>query len=407
YQAAPFVSVNTVDGLTGVRPEPLLSALALLTGAGALLTLRYDVERHARRYAVAFGAVVGLGVACKINFAPLALLPLILLPRLRARLEFCAAALVSFVFFVAPILAPYHLRGAADYFGGILTHTGRYGSGPRGLVDPRRFVEGARALIAGDWLFFALVAAGLLLLSWVWVRGRRDNARDARAHVYRVLLACVAAEVAQLLMVAKHPGARYLVPSLGLAGLNLALLYELLRPRLDSRRAARYALLLALVLVAFVQARQLSAQRAWFAELAREQLATHALAEAQRQRGPVVTYYSASSVHYGLKIGLEFSNHFYGPLLEEMYPGRLFWNPWIRQFSNFRTKLDARQFRAAAGDSFVLHGYSLRDSDFLQDLPADFMPEGLALEDLHRGSVDRPNQLDGEALYRARFVTEP
>ncbi|HEV2762113.1 MAG TPA: hypothetical protein VGV38_03885, partial [Pyrinomonadaceae bacterium] len=115
YQAAPFVSANTVEGLTGVRPEPLLSALALLTGAVALLALRYDVRTHARRYALAFGVLVGLGVACKLNFAPLALLPLILLPSWRARSEFVAASLVSFLFFVAPVLAPYHLRGAWDY----------------------------------------------------------------------------------------------------------------------------------------------------------------------------------------------------------------------------------------------------------------------------------------------------
>jgi hypothetical protein len=418
YQAAPFVSATTVEGLTGVRPEPLLSALALLLGATALLALRYDVRAHARRYALAFGVLVGLGVACKLNFAPLALLPLVLLPGVRARVEYVAAAFVSFVFFTAPIIAPYHLRGALDYFGGILTHTGRYGSGPAGFIDPRRYVEGALSLVAADWPFFALVAAGLVLLLRARVRGRRGGAGgarvaadpalpDARVVARRVLLAAVAAELAQFLLVAKHPGARYLVPSLGLAGLNLALLAEVLRPRRPVPRAARYALAAAALALAFAQAWRLSAQRAQFAESAREQLATHALAERERRHARVVTYYSASSVHYALRLGSEFSNNFYGHVLEELYPGQLFWNPWIRQFSTFRTRLDAGQFRAAAGDSFVLHGYSLRDSDFLRDLPPNFMPEGLILEELHRGRIDRPDHFDGEALFRARFVNAP
>ncbi|HEV2762114.1 MAG TPA: hypothetical protein VGV38_03890, partial [Pyrinomonadaceae bacterium] len=407
FQATPFVSETSVEALTGVRPEPLLSACALLLGAVALLALRFDVKTHARRYALAFGAVVGLGVACKINFAPLAVLPLIMLPRLRARLEFCAGALLSFLFFVALIITPFHLRAFLSFSVSLLTHTGRYGSGAQGFADPQRYFESAARLAAGDWPFFALVAAGLLLPAWALVRRREEGAqideRDARrAAGYRILFAAAAAEVLQFLLVAKHPSARYLAPALNLAGLNLVLLCELLRPRLALRPAARYALLLALALVAFVQARQLSAQRGRLEQLTREQLATHELSERQARSARVVRYYSSSSPAFALKYGSDYSNNFYGALLQELYPGNYFYDLWTGRFSDFRAALPVTKV-APEGGPFFMHGYSLADTDFLPYLPPRPLPEGLSVEPVHRGDVDRPNHYDGEAVYRATF----
>ncbi|HYP52938.1 MAG TPA: hypothetical protein VEQ42_05325, partial [Pyrinomonadaceae bacterium] len=127
--------------------------------------------------------------------------------------------------------------------------------------------------------------------------------------------------------------------------------------------------------------------------------------ERERQGGAVVNYYSSSSLPYAIKFGTDYSNNFYGPLLDELYPGRLFWNPWMSHFSNFSGPLDADRLRAAAGgDSFVMHGYSFADSDFRAYLPPEPLPDGLRLEDLHRGDTDRPGLLDGEALYRATFA---
>ncbi len=405
FQATPFVSATTIVALTGVRPEPLLAALSLIMAALALLMLRYDASTFARRYALAFGMVLGLGVACKINFAPLAIIPLMLLPRIRPRVEFCVAAFVSFIFFIAPILTPTHLRAALGFFSRIVTHTGRYGAGERGFADPQKLFDSALKLIAGDWLFFAILGACLVALAWIgFKRKAEQNAERPVRMTGKILLASIAAGLAQFLLVAKHPSAHYLTPALGLAGLHLVLLVESVnlwsKPSRTLRRSALASLLLAL---AFVQALELRAVHRRFVESAREQMAAHDMAESLRSNGQVVSYYSASSLPYALRFGTDYSNNFYGPLLDEMYPRQIFWSPWTQSFSNFTGPLDASQVKSALGQSFVMHGYSFADSDFRVFLPEKPLPEGLTLEEIYRGGQDRPGIYDGEALYHANL----
>ncbi|HYP54344.1 MAG TPA: hypothetical protein VEQ42_12425 [Pyrinomonadaceae bacterium] len=390
-QAAPFLFLTSVQGLVGLRPEALLLAFSLLLAAVALLALRHDVNAHARPFALAFGLLVGLGVATKLTFAPLALVPLVVLPRLRPRVEFCAATAVVFLVAVSPILAPEHLRRMLGFVFGVATRTGFHGQGAAGVVGFGEYASNAAALLRANLFAFAPVALGALV---VLLDVKRLFARDVR---HKTLAALTVVQLVQLLVVAKHPNAHYLIPALGLAGCNLALSYHVLRERVGR---ARFALVfLFLVAGLFVAYRQLDAAlylRNSLRASSREALELRARLEGEFAGRTRVEYWGASSPDFALKFGLEYNGGRYAELIEERRPGRFFYNLWTRQFSTFTRAADASSL-AAPGDWFLLHGAPFENEAFRRYLPAEFLPEGLTLENLHAGAERNAT------VYRARF----
>jgi hypothetical protein len=392
-QASPFLFLVGLVGLVGLRPESFLLALSVLLGAASLVVaLGGGAGRVAS--AVALGVIVGLGVATKLTFAPLVLLPLAVLPGRRSRAVLLAAALAAFLFAVSPVLAAGRVPDAFRLVAGVATRTDYHAHGATGALGFKQYAWSVFNLGASNLLFSCVVAAGLLLLASDF---RRLLAGDLR---HRALLAACVAQIAQLLVVATYPNGLYLVPAAGLLGCNLALVYLILRARFGGRRVLRASLLLVAALVAFAQFAGLRAMR----EGARARVGM--VEELRRRLGTefgaarVVEYWGASSPTWALKFGLEWNGGRYATLVEETHPGRVFYNPWTRQFSTFDRAVEAARLAEETGGSFVMYGFSFENAELRRRLPARFLPAGLTLENTS-GRAPRV-----ETIYKARLARQ-
>ncbi|MEA2205890.1 MAG: hypothetical protein QOE77_2666 [Blastocatellia bacterium] len=395
-QGAPFLSATMMQGLFGVRPEPLFVSLSIIFSVLILLSLTSHASTRTRALSIAFGVLAGLGMAAKINFLPLLLIPLVILSSWKWRIIYAVTAGLSFFFFILPILAPSHLMRFFGFAVGISTHTGRYGTGPAGIVNPREFVRNALSLMATDWLFFLIIAASVVLLLAKFGRTRLSGGR------YRVLLAVTLAQVVEFVLVAKHPSSHYLMPALGLVGVNLIVIAQLWRETTFSARIRNVALAAICLVLLLVQVIALREQQAEMRTLAARQRGAAEKIQNEFRNVPVVDYYSASSPAYALKFGVEYSGNLYVSIMDELYPGSLFYNPWTQQFSNFAGPIDPGGLRGTP-DGFLMHGYSLKDSDFAKFLPPHAFPDDLTLEPVYGGTTDVPGVYDGETVYRAKF----
>jgi len=393
-QTTPFLSSTTQQGLTGLRPEPLLVSLSLLIVTVAILTFKFDVRRYAFRFALVFGLISGIAMASKINFLPVLLIPVIVLPSWRSRISFGVVTAAAFVVSIVPILAPLQLRNIFGFVLGVTTHTGRYGVGKVGFIDPNQYFTSVANLVRGDLLFFLVLLLSIILL----VIGRT---RLQGGNRWRVLLAVSAAEVFQLLLVAKHPHSRYLVRGLALAGLNVLLLAEALT---NQYSGAKRVVALTVVSIAILLAAGIHLKSGYSKAkaLVAEQLAVKSKLDNEFQGVPVVDYYSASSLPYALKYGSGYSGNYFGPQLQKLYPESYFFNVWEAQFSNFEHPLDVHEIPSRKG-WFIMHGYSFADSDFNVFLPEKPLPPNVLIENLFRGDTDKPGEMDGEAIYKARI----
>jgi hypothetical protein len=398
-EVTPFVSGTTLTGLTLARPEPFMIGVAMLVGAVAVLSLRWKVEKHPRWFAIAFGLLVGIGIAAKVDFAPVALVPLIILPSWKNRLWFMFATGGAFLFAIIPILSPPLVREMIAFMINLATHTGRYGSGQAGFIEPSSYVSAATKLVRDDALFFIIMAIGVVVLA---LKSRFQALGTAKR---RILIAVTAAQLLQLLMVAKHPHSRYLIPGLALVGLNLVLLVDAFTPKMPAafRYVPAVVIGLAIAGVHFWTGRTLLTE----AENDRRfQFAAYEAVNKQFPNVPVVTYYTASSPYYALAFGEEWGGNLFGADLQRLYPKQFFYSPWTKKFSDFARPVSADQVRGA-GNWFVLRGCSLSDPDFKAFLTSQPLPDNVFVEPISGTDVDRPGVLDCEAVYKATVKPAP
>ncbi len=371
-QLPPFLSTMVMFVLTGVWVEPPLFLLTLLFGAVTLLFLEGKLKERPRLAAVLFGMLTGLALATKITAVPLVVVPLLLLPW-RSKIAYGAWSAAAFFLATLPILPKY--RYFLAWVGRLGTHTGAYGEGERGFIDPEKYLPGLWFLAKNECILFAVLLVSVAVLAiWPVLRLRLPPPDEATGRAFRGLLAVTLTQIAQILLVAKQPDTRYLMPALGLVGVNLVLVCRIGYPLWGPRALGGFGLVLAAALLlqgwwtaqwhGYLKSDQ-QVQQEFFAET-----------EAQFAESRVVYYYSASSPLYALWFGnyctLSWEGEHrgrYAEKLQALYPDALFWDIGSNQFCDFVRDLDLDEVKQRAGKRpLVMVGWLLED-DFARHLP--------------------------------------
>jgi hypothetical protein len=312
-QLAPWLSVNLLEELSRVRPEPLLIGMAVLFGALIFLTTSEGKSLHDHRSVLVFGAVVGIAVATKMTALPLLLGPLVVFDEWRPRLLFLGASAVGFLAAILPALPKVLSMG--KWSATLLIHSGDYGSGPASIIEPVRYLPALWSLVAGE----PVVAAIMMCSAVMWLVFRES----------RALGAALVVQIAQLLMVAKHPAPHYLVPAIGTLGVNLCVCWQYWASRAGQRfRAPAPAVLLLAGLLVFqglgLRSRSVALQAA---RIDQETIARETEEAGRKSECVTIYYYRSSSRAYALQFGNLWSKSAglnAAPALVARYPNVLF-----------------------------------------------------------------------------------
>lgn len=217
-QLGPLLSWQALTLFCRVMPEPLLATLGACLGAFVVATLATGDEV---RWPVLLGIVLGLGIAAKVPFSVLAIVPLAALGTWRGRARWAGATALTLALALLPIWS--ELPRMLKWLIAIGTHSGHYGSGRASVVDWPEFRGNLATLPRDEPLMFALAGGSVILAALV------ARARDARRRWRSTLLAIAGAQVLLLLLVAKHPRAHYLIPGSALTGATLEIGHQLAR----------------------------------------------------------------------------------------------------------------------------------------------------------------------------------
>jgi len=246
-QTTPFLTMLALKFGIEVEPEPLLLFAVLWLGVGL-------IEENARPSAwtlIALALAAAFGTATKSTFAPLGLAPLILIASWRRRFAYVALAGVALLLFLLPEAG--NLSRMSQWYADLARDSGTYGRGPANVIDWARYPHAFIKLFFARPIFLAIFAASLAALFLRW--RERKPAQIAMSRSERGLAAILAAQLAQMLLVAKHPSAHYVLPALELAGVALAFLWLVLAESVwaGKRRVAMgrsFAAIMVLILVA-------------------------------------------------------------------------------------------------------------------------------------------------------------
>ena len=362
-QTSPLLSYHCFARIPRIMAETFLLVVSTVIGATIIAYVyRTDVEDEGH-FPEIFGVLIGLAVASKVNAVPLALLPLLVMRGWRPCARYVATAGISFFIFILPVILGGHWRELGHWIGSIISHTGLYGKGSAGVIDPLLYIEAIRDLLKNEASLIAVFFLSVATL--LWSRGKETEFTSQKRFklLRRSLFATVCVQILQVILVAKHPANRYLVPVLGLLGMNLALMVGLVREH-EEPLGKSFGTLLAVVSSASIIAFQIP-QYMWLSSA----LEGHAAAQQCTAREvdrysncTVVESFGFSSVPLALFIGDSQGGSRYGSILAKMYPKFKYFNckKGVRKFSGEEISLE---HLLASDDDVIFCGSTLENEE--------------------------------------------
>ena len=191
----------------------LMITVLLFTG----LSINYLYRGYSqRKFALASGLLMALGVVTKINFIPFLVLPLFFIGGWRDRIVYA----VSLAFFSVVLFLPVYDK--FDYFRRfaiqISTHEGLYGGGNEQMLNLHAFAGNLWLILRDNPAFIFIVL--LSLVSAILLLSRSTRRITHKRELY-VLTGFLVVAFASIFMVAKHYKNYYMIPALSLSGLAL------------------------------------------------------------------------------------------------------------------------------------------------------------------------------------------
>lgn len=228
-----FFNVTFTQGLSRVSPEPLLLFASLLFLLILMkMVFKEKLYESAHWYMIVLALVSGFGMATKVTFAPLLIIPFFVLPKFRNKICFLFLTSLSFILWTWPVLSQYNIL--FNWYYRILTHTGYYGLGSMGIINTETYFRNMIYMFLVDPLFFLIwiFSAGFILV-FGWLRWDRATKKSVWQDTsFKILAALVVAQLCSILITAKHPPIRNLLPFINLAGFTLFLIFVYLQ-RMD------------------------------------------------------------------------------------------------------------------------------------------------------------------------------
>jgi hypothetical protein len=366
-QLSPFFSITLLQfGLTRVTPEPVL----FFSGSLMIVVLVFVLKAHRDNFTTPgenvimifiFGLITGFGIACKVTFIPLVVIPLILFPKIKNKILYLFAAVISFVIFTLPIIRMY--PRFFDWIFNLLTHSGRYGGGPSQLISTQKYIKNIKHLLVGNPFFSMILVLALVIVIITLLIPRLRKTYCSAIH-FKLLAAVSAAQVIGLLMVSKHSAHHYLLPVLNLSGIAFFLIFLYFKHLQESLNispkilTASTAIFLVFLFVLANPAGQLNKTITRLAKVKEQSLAIHQEVKNNYQDYAKIFYYGSSSPEYALKFGSDLSRSYHSQPLEKLYKNVYFHDIWTKRFTGFdyHREIPFETIREKHGDKIVFQG---------------------------------------------------
>jgi len=365
-QAAPFSSgLLLYQGFARVSPEPLLLLMTLALIA-VLIVFQFSETKTTTtlagsRVILLFALISGTALATKVTFAPLCLIPWLLLPGRRRKVAYLVGTFGFFGAFTFPIWGNY--RRMLSWLFAVFAHSGIYGGGPVQIVDAASYFANLRSLLLSPSVFSVVLVVGVIVIvtSYAVPQVRSKSMAQRRFHLLQVV---IAAQMASALVVAKHwTGGRwhYMLPATALSGTVLVFLWAYLRwlqieLRLEFKGQCWLAIGLALVWMSACTMDFLATYRR-LRESRDSLLAVGQFIEGHFPKYDRIYSYRSSSIPFAL----EFGNHFSGGLqssdLDRLYPNLYSYDIWQKSFFDHETPISFRDLLNRSHGKIVFQGW--------------------------------------------------
>jgi hypothetical protein len=224
-QLTPFISGFLLfNGFTRVTQEVMQMSAAFAMAALALHWYFNEKRAVKTNYTLWFAVIAGFGLASKIIFFPLLIIPFILVKGWKKKVFFILLSLLFFVVFTLPVIKMYPAMFKWMY--NLFVHSGQYGSGSEGVIDSSKYIgELFNLFKVNPYLFGLFLLSIAVVLVFPVIRLVKKHCPDPAA--VQLLLAVIAAQAFGYLLIAKQPKPAYLLPYESLVAVNVVMILHL------------------------------------------------------------------------------------------------------------------------------------------------------------------------------------
>jgi hypothetical protein len=379
----------------------MVSTLLSLTVLGFL----YSEKRKSIRYVVLFSLLSGFGLATKATFLPLVIIPLVLLSGYKRKTFYLAGTLFTFVFFTSPAIPEYH--NMFRWFYRLSTHSGIYGHGEQGIIDPEVYLQDITTIIRVNPVLSAVLAASLAIVTVGFIRFRKRSAdRDI---LLKVLFAFILAMVLSILLVAKHYNANhYLIPVLGTLGLILFLMEKNLREFIQHGQVSQWlapVILTGLTLFILIRLVPNLKQADYYYRITNEEYdSTFAMIDRQYPDHTRIYYYPNSINKFSaLKFGNSYAKRRNLSEIKKIYPVTYFYDTRSWLFYNWEAEMSFEDLLRIYGDNlvFISRRISAEEVKTIRQM-------GFPVREVYYGRTQAVYELDsGQVASRLLLLNQP
>jgi hypothetical protein len=365
-QVMPFTSANLTEHVfTKVSPEPVL---LLASAAMVILVLHFlfRKKKEESKFAIYYAMVCGFGLATKATFLPLVLIPFLLLDGKALRKRFLLYFFPFFLLFTIPAIPQYpHM---AKWFLGLTAHTGTYGEGGWGIINPiQYFYDLVTICISNPVLFVTILVSALILISTMIRSAFRDEFKNNL--IFRILTALTAAQLAGIFMVAKHYHANhYLIPELCLMATSWIFIFFNLKEKLSGRfrKVFSFVPVLLILISAGIVLQNRNYLQAANEGYKRSNIDYEKMMQFLEKdyKGYTCTYFYPTSInpYSALRWGNVYSKFNHLDALKHLYPEGYFFDIRTNNFSLWETPVDSHTLATIAGNKILLLGGPFENS---------------------------------------------
>lgn len=331
-----------------------------------LMVLKLFYDTHDKDFlfsSILFGFVCGWGIVTKLNMLPLVILPFVLIPHWKNRIVYLVSLVASFIFWIIPILSEY--KRTFRWFYNMTTHSGHYGKGQSGVIDTEQFSQHIKELFSFSndltrWMIFAFIVT--LIAFIMKALKKMENPNWKKSLLFFIVLLCTI--ILQLMAVAKHFNAHYLIPSYGLIGIMLFFVFM----QFNSSKI-RTATILMLVLFLFPHKSSEHFNNVNLKTNVKQLYEDSADRIKNQYKGCRIIYTDgAKNKIFGLAYGDQWEDYQkFGDILNEQYPNMLFYHIYNGTIYDWQNKGSANIDLKEKTNCILLYGTCYGEREFKND----------------------------------------
>lgn len=242
-QLTPFTTTSIFADFSYVRPENMLMFVICIFISFLILFINSRSLNFKKKlyYTIILGIICGLGIATKITFFPLIIIPFLLFRGIKFKLFFFTAVSVSFLIFVIPAISSENLKYFTHWVYSLFIHTKKYGRGAPSVFEPISFLLNVKTILLKEWFFdfaYFLICITLAVnlkfcykdilqkLKNIHFKNKQDTGNVSSDDIlhennFRLAIGIFLAMTLQIIIVAKHYGNNYMFPALTLSVLGV------------------------------------------------------------------------------------------------------------------------------------------------------------------------------------------